>query len=587
MKPFQPVNRDKLWKMIETSKGKNPATTWITGGKILNVYTGELERGDIVLYQDRMVYVGMDKPLIDQHTVVIDASDFTLVPGYIEPHAHPFQVYHLTSLGEYALTLGTTTMVNDNLLFYLSMDTDQIEHLMEYSSRLPVKNFWWARLDPQSNHPDMIAKFTKERLMRVLQHERVVQAGELTAWPQALAGDKTILDGIVEAKRMGKKIEGHAPGASAGTLSALAALGVTADHEAINGEEVLRRLRLGMYATLRHSSIRPDLPDLIKGLQALEFDFSTASRLMLTTDGSAPPFLVHGFLDFLIKLAIDNGVPAPSAYRMATLNPATYFGLDQEIGGIAPGRIADILFLEGLNNPTPVHVMVNGEMAVKEGQLLKPFPACNWARLGFVPMKSTWSIEREWLDMNTPNPRVPVIQLINAVITKTRVEEFALDEGSVSIEDRKGYCYISLIDHHGKWVANGILKGFADHLDALATTYTSSQDILVIGQNKQQMAKAVNFLLNQGGGTILRERDATLFYLPLPLQGEISNLPMDVLISETTALANLLKDRGYSYQDPFYTLFFLTSTYLPSIRITAEGIYSIKDNRSLFPIKRI
>ncbi len=587
MKPIHQINRNKLWKMIETSRGKNPATTWITNGRVLNVYTGEVEKTNIVLYEDRIVYVGMTEPQKNENTAVIDATDLIMVPGYIEPHAHPFQIYNIQTLSEYALTLGTTTMINDNLLFYLNMDNDSFIRLMDYSSELPVKNFWWARLDPQSNHPDMIAKFTKDRLVNLLQHERVVQAGELTAWPRALAGDETILEGITEAKKLGKRIEGHSPGASSDTLNALAALGITADHEAIKGEEVLRRLRLGMYATLRHSSIRPDLPDLIKELQALSFDFSSASRLMLTTDGSAPPFLAHGFVDFLIKLALDNGVPAAIAYQMATLNPATYYGLDQEIGGIAPGRIADILFLEDLNNPTPIKVMVNGEMAVNEGQLLKPFPACNWDTLGFVPMEIKWRVEAEWLDMNTSNPKVPVMELINAVITKTGIEEFLLDEGSVTLGDREGYCYISLIDHKGKWVANGVLKGFADHLDTLATTYTASQDILVIGQNKNHMAEAVNLLLSQGGGIILREGEDTLFNLPLPLQGKMSKLSMQTLISKTTELVHLLKERGYLYQDPFYTLFFLTSTHLPSVRLTAEGIYSVKENKVLFPVKQM
>lgn len=587
MKAIRPINRSKLMKMIETAKGKNPASTWISGGKLLNVYTGELERADIVLFEDRIVYVGMKEPLVDESTKIINASEYTMVPGYIEPHAHPFQIYNIKSLSEYALSLGTTAMVNDNLLFYLSLENEELHELMEYSSRFPIKNFWWARLDPQSNHPEMLAKFKSDRLVQLLQHERVIQAGELTSWPAAMAGDETILDGIVEARRLGKRIEGHCPGASRETLSALAALGVTDDHEAINGEEVIRRLRLGMYVTLRHSSIRPDLPDLIKGLKELRFDFSSASRLMLTTDGSTPPFLINGFVDFLIKLAIDNGVPAHIAYRMATLNPATYYGLDQEIGGIAPGRIADILFLEDLSNPTPINVMVNGDIAVENGQLLKRFPECDWEKLGFSPLKINWRITPERLDMNSSNSKIPVMELINSVITKTSMEELSLREGIIHLEDMEGYCYISLIDYKGEWVANGVLKGFADHLDALATTYTSSQDILVIGQNKDLMAETVNQLISQGGGTILRESEATLFNLQLPLQGKMSKLPMYELISKTAELVALLRERGYQHHDPFYTMFFLTSTHLPSVRLTAEGIYSVKENVSLFPVKRI
>ncbi|MCP1124999.1 amidohydrolase family protein [Bacillus sp. 3103sda1] len=581
------IEKDTLWKLIEVSRGKHPATIWITGGIVFNVYTGELERNNIVLYEDRIAYVGMREPQIDEKTKIIDASSFTLVPGYIEPHAHPYQYYNLTSFGEFALSLGTTTLVNDNLIFYLNTDQKNLEYLMDYSSHLPIKNYWWARMDPQSNHPDMLAKFTTERLVSLLSHKRVIQAGELTAWPAALTGDETILEGIAEARRLGKRIEGHNPGASSETLNALAALGVTACHEAINGEEVIRRLRLGMYATLRHSSIRPDLPGLIKDLQELNFDFSSASRLMLTTDGSMPPFLQHGLMDYLIKISLDNGVPFHAAYRMATLNPATYYGLDQEIGGIAPGRVADILFLEDISKPSPVKVIANGQLVVTNGQLLKPFPACDWRQLQFEPMHIEWRVQPEWLDMTAEHPEVPVIEMLNAVITKSSLEALPLKQGIIELEARKGYCYVSLIDQKGKWVTNGILKGFADHLDAVATTYTASQDIVVIGQNKEIMVKAVNQLLDQGGGTILMEGEETLFNLELPLGGKMSKLPMHELIVKTTGLVQLLKERGHQHIDPLYTMFFLTSTHLPAVRLTAEGVYSIKENAVVSSVKKI
>ncbi|MFD0770817.1 adenine deaminase C-terminal domain-containing protein [Bacillus sp. CGMCC 1.60114] len=574
------IERDTLWKLIEVSRGKHPATVWITGGIVFNVYTGELERKDIVLYEDRIAYVGIREPQVDEKTQIIDASSFTLVPGYIEPHAHPYQYYNPTSFGEFALSLGTTTLVNDNLIFYLNTGQENLEYLMDYSSHLPVKNYWWARMDPQSNHPDMLAKFTTERLVSLLSHKRVIQAGELTAWPAALTGDETILEGIAEARRLGKRIEGHNPGASSETLNALAALGVTACHEAINGEEVIRRLRLGMYATLRHSSIRPDLPGLIRDLQELEFDFSSASRLMLTTDGSMPPFLQHGLMDYLIKISLDNGVPFHAAYRMATLNPATYYGLDQEIGGIAPGRVADILFLEDISKPSPVKVIANG-------QLLKPFPLCDWRQLQFEPMHIEWRVQPEWLDMNAENSEVPVIEMLNAVITKSSLEALPLKQGIIELEARKGYCYVSLIDQKGKWVTNGILKGFADHLDAVATTYTASQDIVVIGQNKEIMVKAVNQLLDQGGGTILMEGEETLFNLELPLGGKMSKLPMHELILKTMGLVQLLKERGHQHIDPLYTLFFLTSIHLPAVRLTAEGVYSIKENAVVSSVKKV
>ncbi|MCK9906258.1 amidohydrolase family protein, partial [Frankia sp. Cpl3] len=123
-----------------------------------------------------------------------------------------------------------------------------------------------------------------------------------------------------------------------------------------------------MYATLRHSSIRPDLPELITGMQRLQIPWT--SRLMLTSDGNTPPMMRHGFMDYTIRVAIETGVPAIDAYVMATLNPAVYYGLDAELGGIAPGRIADILFLRSPEDPAPELVIANGQREMEAGRLL-------------------------------------------------------------------------------------------------------------------------------------------------------------------------------------------------------------------------
>ncbi|MEW9670346.1 adenine deaminase C-terminal domain-containing protein [Ammoniphilus sp. 3BR4] len=586
-KPIRPLDQAKVRGLIEVSQGKRPATAWIRNGRVLNVYTGELEQAGVVLFEDRVAYVGGKAPLVDSATAEIDASGLILVPGYIEPHAHPFQISNVQTFSEFSLCMGTTTQVNDNLVYFLNLGQKEFSYLLDYSCSLPIKNFWWARLDPQSTQPDMMAKFTTERLIELLQHDRVLQAGELTSWPELLAGDEGMIRGISEARNAGKKIEGHNPGASSNTLNAMAALGVTACHEAINAEEVMRRLRLGMYATLRHSSIRPDIPDLVSGLAAMGFDFNStaAARLMMTTDGSMPPLHRNGCVDYLIQLAMENGVPAEAAYRMATLNPAVYYGLDQEIGGIAPGRLADLVFLEDLSKPRPLKVMADGRMVAENGKLLEKWPEVDWEQLQLLPMDKAWRLKREWLDLEWSAPTVPVLEMLNAVIIRNAEEALDLRDGLIDIEGKAGYCYVSLIDQNGGWITNGIIKGFAQHLEALATTNTASQDILVIGQCKESMAQAVNDLLNRGGGVVLKDNKEDLFRLDLSLGGKMSRLGMEELIRETECLVELLKVRGHKHIDPFYTLFFLSATHLPDLRLTAQGIFSLKEKRLLYSSK--
>jgi adenine deaminase len=583
-KPLRKLNREKIWGLIEVSKGKRPATTWIHGGELLNVYTGEVQKVNIALFEDRIAYVGEKEPQLSEQTVVIDASSNVLVPGYIEPHAHPFQLYNPKVLSEYALSRGTTTMVNDNLPFFLQLTEENLNTFMTYCSNFPLKNVWWARLDPQSNQPEASSLFSDERLLSLIQQDFVLQAGELTSWPQLLAGDEGMLEGMAAVRNAGKRVEGHNPGSSIHTLNAVAAAGVTACHEAIKAEEVINRLRLGMYATLRHSSIRPDVPELLQGLKRLNYDFSAASRIMFTTDGSTPPFLTHGFNDYLVKLALEEGLDPKDVYRMASLNPAVYYGLDQDVGGIAPGRLADILFLEDLHHPTPLKVMADGKMAAEKGKLIYPLPEYDWEGRGFASTSWEWKVQASWFDPPADIGEIPVIELLNAVITKQADESLPAERAN---QLEPGYCYASLLSKTGDSSTNAILKGFVHHLDALVCSYTPSQDILVLGQNKEIMAEAVNETAVKGGGILVKEGHETIFHLPLPLLDGMSKLPMPELIQETQKFWDLLKERGYSYLDPIYTLFFLSATHLPDLRISTKGIYSTKKKEFIYPSKRL
>src|SRR5690606_38716834 len=201
-----------------------------------------------------------------------------------------------------------------------------------------------------------------------LEHESVIQAGELTGWPKLLEGDDLKLYWIQEAKRLNKKVEGHFPGASEKTLAKLKLLGADSDHESINGKEVMRRLLQGYMVGLRHSSIRPDLPQILEELK--EENIPNYSQLMLTTDGSTPSFYENGVMDHLIKICIEHGIPAIEAYLMTTLNPAKYFNLEHLHGQIATGRVADINFIASEDNPTPVSVLAKGKWVKRDGKEL-------------------------------------------------------------------------------------------------------------------------------------------------------------------------------------------------------------------------
>ncbi|MBN1276264.1 MAG: adenine deaminase [Deltaproteobacteria bacterium] len=214
-------------------------------------------------------------------------------------------------------------------------------------------------------------------------------------------------------------MDGHTAGTKRESLTILSRQVIESCHESISGHEVIERLRLGFYVMLRESSLRQDLSNLIKTIRE---NHLPTDRMTLTTDSSTPAFYEQfGINDNVIKIAIKEGIDPISAYRMATINPAVYFGLDQDIGGIAPGRYADILILEDILNPSPETVTSKGRVVSERGKLIKLFPRVNWDR--FFPATSfavrSWSAEEYFfrIPFNENHVNFPVIKLKNTVIT--------------------------------------------------------------------------------------------------------------------------------------------------------------------------
>ncbi|EJL31394.1 adenine deaminase [Brevibacillus sp. BC25] len=573
-------DRDYL-NMIRVSRRQAPASLWIKGASVLNVYTKEWQEHHVVVAGERIAYVGEKEPLVDDQTVIMEAAGQYLVPGYIEPHAHPFQWYNPYTLADFALQTGTTGMVSDSLML-MHLPFSQRAAIMDSLAAHPVKQFFWGRLDPQTGkaHPS----FTKENLARMLEHPRVIQGGELTNWGGVLQEDETLLFGLKHTRDLGKRMEGHHPGASYETLNIAAAAGVTACHEAIHAEDLLSRIRLGMYATLRHSSIRPDLPELVKGWLALGVPWS--SRMMLTSDGSTPPMHRDGFMNSTIRVAIEAGMPPEEAYVMATLNPAVYYGLDAEIGGIAPGRIADMLLLPAIDQPTPSIVIANGQRVAEKGTLLVPTVQPQWDEASVRladPLKK--QAHPDWFRLRPDEDgKAPVLQMLNAVITRLSLEDMPVDQdGYVSLHHDPQLALIATIDATGGKRTLAVLRGFGEQLEGLASTYSASGDWIVIGRDPQAMAQALERIREIKGGVVLIDEGKIICECPLPLAGKFTSAPMEEVISMGENLVNQLRSKGHVHLDPIYSILFFTATHLPYARLTATGIVDIKSGQIVVP----
>jgi adenine deaminase len=299
---------------------------------------------------------------------------------------------------------------------------------------------------------------------------------------------------------------------------------------------------------------------------------------MLTADGSMPAFIRdHGFVDHLIRVALERGVPPADAYRMATLNAATYFGRDHELGGIAPGRYADLCVLSDLAEPRPETVVARGAVVARGGELTARIAEPAWARAftsSAARLAVRWRAREK--DFSLPaRERYPVMRLVSAVISK--LEERPLAGGDL---------LAALIDRAGRWTAPGVVAGFAGALDGLASTITTDFNILALGRRPEAMARAVNRVLDLGGGIAIVDGERVAFELRLPLGGLMMRGSLAQAAAGEDALRAALEARGYGFHDPIFTLFFMAADFLPAVRLTPRGVWDVKRARVLLPSRR-
>src|SRR5438445_312862 len=295
----------------------------------------------------------------------------------------------------------------------------------------------------------------------------------------------------------------------------------------------------------------------------------------VTRDGSMPAFLrAHGFVDHLLRVVLERGVAPVDAYRMATLNPATYFGLDGDLGGIAPGRYADVCLLDDLAEPRPAAVVARGRLVASDGRLRARVAEPAWSRVfASAEARLTVGSRARAADFALPaRPRYPVIRLVSAAMS--RLEERPLGPGDLRA---------ALLDRGGRWVAPGIVAGFADRLDGLAATISTDFNIVTLGRSPEAMARAVNRLLELHGGVVVVDGADVAYELPLPLGGVMTRGSVEEAADREEELRAALVARGYPHHEPLFTLFFLSADFLPAVRLTPRGVWDVKQSRLLLP----
>ena len=561
----------------------------ISNGKLVNVYSGELLDGcEIAVLDGRIVYVGPNaKHTRGAATEIIDASGCSLCPGLIDGHTHighyarPFE--HLQSF----LPCGTTAIMPscDELATVFGMRG--LKLFLDEVEKHPLRVFTLISMTaPQDPWLCNTASFSNDEIAEALADPRVLGMGEIVSWLRLVQGDDELLERVALARHKGRIIHGHTAGAHDQKLCAVAALGISSCHEPIRFEDALERLRLGYWTMLREGSLRQDLEETLPALIAAGVNLQ---RMMLVTDSMTPDDVEErGHMDHVVRRAIALGLSPMQAIQSVTLNPAVYAGLDQEIGGIAPGRCADLLLIDDLERCRVRQVLIGGKTVARGGV------ACVTANPIDVPQDLMYSLrvgaavtpESFKIPSAIPKPKIRVMELVNQTITAERLVRVNAEAGTIDARMSDDLLKVAMFDRHHQSpkAAFGFLKGFGAKIGAVGLTVNLDENtLLIVGSRDRDMARCAEVLLQAGGGIALVNDGEVIEKAEFPFGGLFALQPWHEVGRGLKRIQTRLKQMGSPFDKPIFALIFLPFVTLPALRITARGLVNAKE-RKLVPL---
>ena len=554
-------------RLLEVARGDTPADLLLRNGQVVNVFTGEVERVEVAIAGGRIAGLGSGYEAV----AVLDLEGRFLLPGFIDAHVHVES--SLATPPEFAKAVvprGTTTVISDPHEIANVHGLPGIHFMLKASEGIPLTVFVMASSCVPATHMGTAgAELDATALASLLDHPRVLGLAEVMNFPGVIYGDPGVM-AKVDAFR-GRVVDGHAPGVLGKALNAYVVGGPTSDHECTTPEEALEKLRRGLFLYLREATNARNLRDLIPALTP-----ENRRRVALCTDDRQPPDLLdEGGIDAMVRVLVQTGLEPVEAIRMATLNPAEHFGLGDR-GAIGPGRRADLLVVESLEDLQVDEVFVGGALVAQGGRALE------WD-LPPAPTPPPPSMQVDWdgvsFEILPGEGKARVIQAIpNQIVTgKLEVEPSFRDGGVVADPDRD-LLKIAVVERHtgsGR-VGLGLVAGVGLKEGAIASTVAHDHhNIVAIGVDDESILAAVHRVAELGGGLAVARGGEAVADLPLPVAGLMSPEPIDTIrkgLEEVVAAARTL---GSPLHDPFMAMSFLALEVIPSLKITDQGLVDV------------
>lgn len=567
--------------------GKKRADLVLKNCNLVNVYSREIiPQTQIAILKDRIAYVGSDAShTIGKSTIVIDLENRYVTSGFADPHTHIDKYVLPSELAKKSLLCGTTSLFSDPIDIVSVCGYKGFREFVRHTENLPIRFFHvipgGLPVDRKFSHAKTL---TSREEKAALCLENVLGLGEVFSWTKVTNQDTKTMQILKYMIEKGCVINGHTAGASDKKLNAYISSGILSCHEPIDFDQVIERLRLGMWIMMREGSIRRDLDKIIPNI--LE-NKTYLDRLMFCSDGVNPKDLIEfGHIDHCIRKSVSLGLDKIDAIAMATKNCFDYYNMGNDYGGIAPGKIADILVFDDLDKLKPAKVFVGGSLVVSHGTIVTKLKNPQ------IPPWITKTVkiaqrfqEKDFVIKNSlPAVQALVIKMQTEIITKKEYIELETKDGNVISSTNKDVWKVAAIDRtHGtgkRFV--GFLQNFGAEIGAFGSTSTFHEnDMIIIGSNEKDMAFTANSLVEMQGGAIAVKDSKVLAKFALPFAGLMSVLPFEKALLEYSDLNSKIIDAGCKFKNPYLIPLFLPFLALPDIRILFSGIVDVKERAYL------
>ncbi|WP_138495603.1 adenine deaminase [Paenibacillus pinistramenti] len=610
--------------LAKVALGQAKAELVIQNGTLVNVYSGELiEHTDVAIAEGRIAFVGKAEHAIGPDTKVLDAAGRYLVPGLLDGHMHvESTMMTVTEFAKAALAKGTTAVFMDPHEIANVFGNEGVAWMHEEGQQLPLKVFttYPSCVPAAEGLEDAGAELEVADIEAGLKWEGVAGLGEVMNFPGVVYNDPKMKGEIEATIRAGKTVTGHFPSDDPLMLQAYIASGVTSDHETVTREQGLARVRLGMNLMIREGSAWQDVKEVIK---VVTEDHAPTHNITLVTDDVYPQTLVEkGHINHVVRRAIEEGVSPVTAIQMATINTARYFNKERDLGAITPGKCADILLIDDLQQMVPSAVIADGTVVAEQGRIVVPFPVYEYPEKARKSVKLARPLKAEDFRLRSkraasletaasaeasarPNgaasasaegaagtsagvsastqaestTRVQVIRIIeNSARTAGGTAELPVKDGIIQPDVEQDVLLLACIERHKGTggLSLAFASGFQLKAGAVASTVAhDSHNLLVMGTNEADMALAANKLAECGGGMIAVKDGRVLGLVEMPVAGLMSDKPLEQVVEEVRGLEAAWKELGCPVHAPFMTFSLIALPVIPDLRISNRGLVDV------------